>query len=250
MPNGKSIITLNLDIPVPGNYSLGVEAGSNLYRNNSGASYPYAINNLISINGSNSTSNPAIYYYYLYDWSVQETGCQSPLADVDINVYGRPVSQFAFSNNGLSYSFSDNSSGNPNAWLWNFDDGNTSAVQNPTHTYVADGNYLVTLTVSNPGCSDSSSKLLDISTGLQSIDSPEWKVFPSVTADLIEIIRTEKTFAHMVCELIDQAGRTVRTVASENARVILDVREIAAGSYLLKVRTNGKEKVFRQIIAR
>jgi PKD repeat protein len=35
------------------------------------------------------------------------------------------------------------------SWSWNFGDDNTSSVQNPTHTYAADGTYEVTLTVTS-----------------------------------------------------------------------------------------------------
>jgi gliding motility-associated-like protein len=44
----------------------------------------------------------------------------------------------------------------PHTWLWNFGDGNTSTIQNPTHTYGTPGNYTVTLTVTDTvsGCSD------------------------------------------------------------------------------------------------
>ncbi len=40
------------------------------------------------------------------------------------------------------------------SWSWNFGDGNTSSVQNPTHTYTTSGDYTVSLTVSDlDGCS-------------------------------------------------------------------------------------------------
>ncbi|MDD4224319.1 MAG: PKD domain-containing protein [Candidatus Cloacimonetes bacterium] len=48
--------------------------------------------------------------------------------------------------------FSDESSqgtGNIQQWLWDFGDGNTSAVQNPDHTYILPGTYTVNLTVTN-----------------------------------------------------------------------------------------------------
>ncbi|MHC1706592.1 MAG: M6 family metalloprotease domain-containing protein [Bacteroidales bacterium] len=46
-------------------------------------------------------------------------------------------------------SFSDLSTGSPTSWLWNFGDGNTSTLQNPTHQYMNPGTYTVTLIASN-----------------------------------------------------------------------------------------------------
>ena len=41
-------------------------------------------------------------------------------------------------------------------WNWDFGDGNTSTLQNPSHTYTSSGNYTVKLVVSNGnGCQDS-----------------------------------------------------------------------------------------------
>ncbi|MEA3496972.1 MAG: PKD domain-containing protein, partial [Bacteroidota bacterium] len=39
--------------------------------------------------------------------------------------------------------------GNPTQWLWNFGDGNSSSVKNPTHTYSQHGTYTVTLAISD-----------------------------------------------------------------------------------------------------
>lgn len=44
-------------------------------------------------------------------------------------------------------------------WLWNFGDGNTSAVQNPSHTYVLPGAYSVILIAINNGCADTATKI-------------------------------------------------------------------------------------------
>ena len=40
----------------------------------------------------------------------------------------------------------------PQSWAWDFGDGNTSALQSPTHTYAAPGLYKVKLTVTNGTC--------------------------------------------------------------------------------------------------
>ena len=44
----------------------------------------------------------------------------------------------------------------PYSWLWNFGDGQTSNLQNPTHSYVNPGNYTVTLTVTDDSDNTSS----------------------------------------------------------------------------------------------
>ncbi|MDP3565265.1 MAG: PKD domain-containing protein, partial [Methanoregula sp.] len=49
----------------------------------------------------------------------------------------------------LTVSFTDLSKGSPTTWLWQFGDGGTSTVQNPTHTYTVAGSYNITLTVTN-----------------------------------------------------------------------------------------------------
>jgi len=58
---------------------------------------------------------------------------------------------------GLVY-FTDLSTEFPNAWQWDFGDGNTSTQQNPSHTYTAPGTYTVTLTSSNLLGSDGETK--------------------------------------------------------------------------------------------
>ena len=44
----------------------------------------------------------------------------------------------------LSIQFTDTTGGNVTSWLWDFGDGYTDTTQNPVHTYVAAGTYLVT----------------------------------------------------------------------------------------------------------
>jgi PKD repeat protein len=54
--------------------------------------------------------------------------------------------------------FFDNSFNNPTSWLWNFGDGNTSTVQNPSHTYTTTGQFTVSLTATNAFGSNTETK--------------------------------------------------------------------------------------------
>ncbi len=58
----------------------------------------------------------------------------------------------------LTVSFRDFSSGVVNSRVWNFGDGSTSTLVNPSHTYGAPGNYTVSLTVRGASSSSTETK--------------------------------------------------------------------------------------------
>jgi PKD repeat protein len=62
---------------------------------------------------------------------------------------------FSSSTAVLTATFSDLTAGNPSTWAWTFGDGNSSSLQNPTHTYTAGGTYQVCLTITDSCGSDS-----------------------------------------------------------------------------------------------
>jgi len=67
-----------------------------------------------------------------------------------------------------SVQFTDTSGNTPNSWSWVFGDliaGNTSALQNPVHTYTSKGTFNVTLTASNAYGSNTTTKTSYISIG-------------------------------------------------------------------------------------
>lgn len=60
-----------------------------------------------------------------------------------------PTAQFDIQTDQLTLNFSDNSSNNPENWMWTFGDGQTSTAQNPSHTFALPGTYSVCLEVGN-----------------------------------------------------------------------------------------------------
>ena len=58
--------------------------------------------------------------------------------------------------------FTDKSTSIPQAWYWDFGDGNTSELRNPTHTYTNGGTYFVKLKVTNTIGSDSTLQAIHI----------------------------------------------------------------------------------------
>jgi PKD repeat protein len=66
---------------------------------------------------------------------------------------------------GQTVAFSDTSTGAPTSWQWNFGDGGTSAVQNPSHSYASEGSYTVTLIAGNSSGSDTVSRTFSVAEG-------------------------------------------------------------------------------------
>ncbi|MEW5995100.1 MAG: S8 family serine peptidase, partial [Candidatus Zixiibacteriota bacterium] len=70
--------------------------------------------------------------------SVNAVGGVPPVADF----VGSPTS----GNAPLTVNFTDQSTGSPTSWSWDFGDGGTSTAQNPSYTYNSVGTYTVSLT--------------------------------------------------------------------------------------------------------
>jgi hypothetical protein len=88
---------------------------------------------------------------YLPD-PVTATVPPSPVADFS----GSPRTGVASS--CTTVTFTDLSTGTVTGWNWDFGDGGTSTLQNPTHDYCSAGSYTVVLTVINLGGVDSETK--------------------------------------------------------------------------------------------
>ncbi len=60
----------------------------------------------------------------------------------------------------------------PDTWFWEFGDGSTSTVQNPVHNYTSQGEFTVTLTVTDTvfGCSDTHTDVVTVSIPTATID--------------------------------------------------------------------------------
>jgi gliding motility-associated-like protein len=107
-----------------------------------------------SVNTTHIYNTPGT--YFITHIVISDGGCASTTLDT-VNVHAVPVAMLSAANTCQDQPsvFTDNSTGNPNTWSWNFGDGGTSAAQNPVHPYLSAGTYPVTLIVTtNFGCSD------------------------------------------------------------------------------------------------
>jgi gliding motility-associated-like protein len=103
-------------------------------------------------------SNPGNYSVQ----TTQVTGCPGPVFDYQLHNFPTPNANFNTGSSntscGLTLTFNNTSSmsaGVLTTFNWNFGDGSTSVLENPTHTYSNPGSYNVSLIVgSERGCYD------------------------------------------------------------------------------------------------
>ncbi len=153
MAAGESRVTLNFNIPVGTNMRLACGTSDpNMYRDISGITFPYVLDNKISITGTNAGTS--IRYYYYYDWEIESPSCTSARTQATATVLTpAPVAQFTYTPANLTINFT-NTSTNGTSYYWNFGDGSTSIQVSPSHTFPGNGNYSVMLVASNNCTSD------------------------------------------------------------------------------------------------
>jgi gliding motility-associated-like protein len=120
-----------------------------------------------------STTASSLVYNYLLPGKFlpkvileDQTGCQIPVTGIDTIFVTKSNVNFGaddslFCDNGtVNFSDSTISNGTITNYDWDFGDGGTAVVQNPSHTYNAPGLYTVTLIVTTAnGCTDTAIKV-------------------------------------------------------------------------------------------
>jgi PKD repeat protein len=172
-----------------------------------------------------------------------------------IRVLPIPSPGFEASTSGLSAVF-ENLSEDAASYLWEFGDGQTSGLENPTHTYSAAGTYLVSLTATNDCGSVSFSMEITVTT--VGTDAPEWlesfQLYPNPSAGAFWVEMKGKWPGDVQFYVFDPTGKLLRmeTIASPAEAVTqkFDLGGIPAGQYWLRIRTGGMSWLQKVLIAR
>ena len=153
-------------------------------------------------NSVNSTQqNPTTVYtapgtYTVTLTSSNGTSTNTKTSIAYITVYASPNVQFVASDSGMvctpkTITFTNLSTGISNpSYLWNFGDGVTSTLSNPTHTYATLGNYTISLLITtNNGCS----KILTKTNYITVVDKPAASFAASATTACLAPLLTTFT---------------------------------------------------------
>ncbi len=160
-----------------------------------------------------------------------------------------PVAQFSYSVSGTTVHFFNTPDVN-GIFNWDFGDGTTSSAQNPTHVYPVDGNYDVTLYVTNHCSGDVDSVTYDVNIFTTGIDSYEQRT--SLLAAYPNPYRNATTIAYfadgknpVVLEVFNIVGERVATlvngiqsVGSHELNFSAKGSGMSAGVYMVRLLSN------------
>jgi len=131
---------------------------------------------------------------------------------------------------------------------WDFGDGNTATGDSVSHVYFNNGSYTVTQTiVNNCGVHDSVNQSVAVGgIGITENLDPGFKVYPNPTQQKITIESLTKEPLDIV--IYDVTGRKVFTQNMVGGKKVLDISDLPAGSYILKLVSPAGELKGTQMI--
>jgi PKD repeat protein len=157
-----------------------------------------------------------------------------------------PVSNFSWPpspNVGQDVLFTDTSTGNPTSWEWNFGDGGTSALQNPTHRFASAATYAVKLTVSSASGSDATTKTVVVTAvSTAPVAKFSWSPLSPVAGAEVQFSDTSTGSPTSWSWVFGDGG----TSTSRNPKHMF----VAAGIYAVKLTaasTSGSDSVMRNV---
>jgi hypothetical protein len=143
------------------------------------------------------------------------------------------------------------------SYAWTFGDGGTSTLPNPTHTYAANGNYNVCLTLSgtnlnNQPCSNQLCRNVLVSgLGINEASTQRLNVYPNPATQIIHIeLPQQNGLQHL--SLFDMYGRAIHTVNLHQYHAntyAIKLNAVATGMYTIQLNTTQgtyREKVLIQ----
>lgn len=155
----------------------------------------------------------------------------------------KPIANFTSTGNPV-VNFT-NTSTNGATYAWTFGDGTTSTLQNPTHTYVANGNYSVELIVYSADTCFTDTEIQNINIGTTGIDkatnNKKINIYPNPANSFIEI-KTDLDYSSV--SIMDVTGKAIKQLDSQTK---IDISDLTNGIYFIKI--TGKENtVIRKFV--
>lgn len=175
--------------------------------------------------------------------------CDGTPASLTTTAGTLPTAGFLFDASGNTLTFTNTSQNATGAtYAWDFGDGNTSTLENPTHTYTDAGNFTIQLIVSTPCGSDTTTQTFATSARLALAALETVVVFPNPTTGRLNV-RFERNPGRGTVTAVNLTGQAVKTWPLGNGLAQqFDVADLVSGVYLLQVSGETARGIARFVV--
>ncbi|MCB0396151.1 MAG: M4 family metallopeptidase [Flavobacteriales bacterium] len=243
IPAGESRVTLDFLMNPGTNYFIKVTGATvDLYRNDAGGTYPYNVGGVISVTGTNAGS--AGYYYFFYDWEIQEKECTSGRTEVVATVTPNnvnPVINVDASNNLIVSGVT----GSP-TYQWYLNGNPIPGATGSSYTPIENGTYTVEVTDAG-GCVGMSDPMDVINVGVANAgQNMSVALYPNPAGDQVSLALTATGTVNM--EIVNLIGERVMARRLSEGRHDLNLQQLPDGVYMVRISTTDKgQKIIRLI---
>lgn len=243
---GSNTVTLGAILPIGNNYQLKLATGSvaNLFRTNSGVSYPYNVGGCVNIKNSSAGTG---FYYWFYNWEVQKENCNSGIVPVNVVVNPTPTVNLSVAtlsvcpDNGLVQL-----TGSPAGGTFS-GNGVNGTTFDPS---IGSGNYQVQYAYTDTnGCKDSAQVNLFVAacTGLQELNKDQGiGIFPNPFTTSLVVENTNGLKLEM--KLYDAIGRLVYESAITETRFTANLNTLSKGIYIIEILHNNEQIRYSKLV--
>jgi PKD repeat protein len=194
-------------------------------------------NDTITINANNSMNISV---------SVTDANGCTTSSGATITLSAAPSAGFtSAAGNNFLVDFTNTSSGAV-SYSWNFGDGSTSTLTNPSHTYNSAGTWTATLVVTNAdGCTDTITQT--VVSQLVGIEEATWNVrlYPNPSSNLLHIDLVN--IGQATLTISDASGKTIQTIETNSTNNLMNISHLTAGTYFITVQSELGNRVMRLI---
>ena len=157
---------------------------------------------------------------------------------------------FTYSKENLSVSF-ENQSLYGESFFWDFGDGYSSTLENPSHTYQSAGNYHVCLEVFNGCMDDSTCQNINITTsGISGASPGTFSVFPNPATGHFTI-QVPSDALPAIMRITDMKGKLLSVIPVEpGSSTCTPDLLLCPGIYLVSMQSGDRAQVQKLVISR
>lgn len=149
---------------------------------------------------------------------------------------GSPIAAFSFTNNSGMVGFTSTSTDAAN-WSWDFGDGGTSNIENPSHSYNSNGTFNVTLIVSNGCGSDTLQQTVNVNgVGLSDLSDEQIHIYPVPASEFI-MVEISDIYLGQNIVIRDHSGRLVSEFQGTENKMKINLDSYSNGVYSIELDT-------------